>query len=296
MFFDSQEEAEKFYVNYGKISGFCIRKSSTKYRNVDGAKELYLRDFVCSKQGFKAPSNTKQIRTIYAIELQMAKRYTHKIFYMFQKEVLSFMHYGSMKLDEDVQLHIVQRLGDSANHFREVSFNPSKQEFICSCKKFENEGIPCSHIIVVLINKFIDCLPENLIIQRWTTTAKSRIVYDDDGVELQAQRTSDKSIDRKNIEILRGFAECLNDAPIEVCNAAKDMLADLQKIKASYSASGSNNPPQSISTSVPSIVNVHPPNLSKTKGSAKRLKGGKEIAMEEIGKRRTCSVCGKKIK
>ncbi|KAK1256794.1 hypothetical protein QJS04_geneDACA020115 [Acorus gramineus] len=62
MFFDSQEEAEKFYVNYGKISGFCIRKSSTKYRNVDGAKELYLRDFVCSKQGFKAPSNTKQIR------------------------------------------------------------------------------------------------------------------------------------------------------------------------------------------------------------------------------------------
>ncbi|KAK1258061.1 hypothetical protein QJS04_geneDACA020742 [Acorus gramineus] len=38
MFFDSQKAAEKFYVNYGKILGFCIRKSSTKYRNVDGAK------------------------------------------------------------------------------------------------------------------------------------------------------------------------------------------------------------------------------------------------------------------
>ncbi|KAK1278202.1 hypothetical protein QJS04_geneDACA016920 [Acorus gramineus] len=145
-------------------------------------------------------------------------------------------------------------------------------------------------------NNFIDCLPETLIFERWTITAKERTVYDDDGVELQAQRTSSKSNGRKNIEILRGFAECLNDAPIEVCNAAKDMLADLQKIKASYSASGSNNPPQSISTSVPSIVNVHPPNLSKTKGSAKRLKGEKEIAMEEMGKRRTCSVCGKKDK
>ncbi|KAK1257046.1 Protein FAR-RED IMPAIRED RESPONSE 1 [Acorus gramineus] len=60
--FDSLEEAEKFYVNYAKISGFSVRKSSTKYRNNDGAKELYLRDFVCSKEGFKKSSTIKQTR------------------------------------------------------------------------------------------------------------------------------------------------------------------------------------------------------------------------------------------
>ncbi|KAK1267435.1 Protein FAR-RED IMPAIRED RESPONSE 1 [Acorus gramineus] len=60
--FDTIEEEENFYVNYAKISGFSVRKSSTKYRNVDGAKELYCRDFVCSKEGFKNSSNTKQIR------------------------------------------------------------------------------------------------------------------------------------------------------------------------------------------------------------------------------------------
>ncbi|KAK1280247.1 hypothetical protein QJS04_geneDACA014930 [Acorus gramineus] len=222
---------------------------------------------------------TPELATNYAIELQMAKRYTHKIFYMFQKEVVSSMQYGSMlKSSEDVQVHIVKKLGDSG-HFREVSFNPSNQEIICSCKKFENEGIPCSHIVVVLRNNFIDCLPENLILERWTTTAKSRTVYDADGVELQAQRSSGQSNGRKNIEILHGFAECLNDAPAEVCNVAKNMLVDLQRIKASHSASGSNNPPQCRSTSAPSIVNVYPPNISKTKGSGKRLKGGKEIAM-----------------
>ncbi|KAK1258001.1 hypothetical protein QJS04_geneDACA012747 [Acorus gramineus] len=206
------------------------------------------------------------------------------------------MQYGSMlKFSGDVQVSIVKKLGETG-HFREVSFNPSNQEIICSCKKFENEGIPCCHIIVVLRNNFIDCLPENLILQRWTTTAKSRAVYDDDGVELEAQRSLGKSNGRKNIEILHGFAECLNNAPVEVCNIAKNMLVDLQKIKASYSVSGSNNPPQCRSTSVPSTVNVHPPNISKTKGSGKRLKGGKEIAMEEMGNRRTCSVCGKKEK
>ncbi|KAK1268706.1 hypothetical protein QJS04_geneDACA006933 [Acorus gramineus] len=157
-------------------------------------------------------------------------------------------------------------MGDSSN-YREVSFNPSSQAINCSCKKFENEGIPCSHIIVVLRNNFIDCLPENLILERWTTTAKSRSVYDKDGVELQAQRTSGQSSGRKNIEIVRGFAECLNDAPVEVCNVAKDMLVELQKIKASHTTSGSNNPPQCTSMSIPSIVNVHPPNISKPKGS-----------------------------
>ncbi|KAK1258328.1 hypothetical protein QJS04_geneDACA009305 [Acorus gramineus] len=60
-------------------------------------------------------------------------------------------------------------------------------------------------------------------------------------------------------------------------------------MKASFSACGSNAPLQSRSTSVPSSINVYPPNVSKTKGSGKRLKGGKEIAMEDMGKRRTCS-------
>ncbi|KAK1324743.1 hypothetical protein QJS10_CPA01g02025 [Acorus calamus] len=225
----------------------------------------------------------------------MAKRYTHKIFYMFQKEILSSMQCGSMlRLSKDVQVHIVKRLGDSAN-FCEVSFNPSNKEIICSCKKFENEGIPCSHIIVVLRNNCIDCLPENLILKRWTTTAKSMTVHNDDGVEPQAQGTSGKSNGRKNIEIVRGFVECLNDAPVEVCNVAKDMLVDLQKM-VSHSAGGSNNSPHCRSTSVPSIVNAHPSSISKIEGSGKRLMGENEIAMEEMSKRRTCSVCGKKEK
>ncbi|KAK1264503.1 hypothetical protein QJS04_geneDACA023862 [Acorus gramineus] len=49
--------------------------------------------------------------------------------------------------------------------------------------------------------------------------------------------------------------------------------------------------------SIPSSIDVRPPNISKTKGSGKRLKGGMELAMEEKEKqRRTCSMCGKKEK
>ncbi|KAK1267431.1 hypothetical protein QJS04_geneDACA016864 [Acorus gramineus] len=193
------------------------------------------------------------------------------------------------------QVYIVKRAGDSTK-VRKVFYNLSSHEIACSCKKFENEGIPCSHILVVLRNNFIDCLPENLILQRWTVTAKAKTVYDDDGVELQGHAASSKWEGRRNRLIARGFTECLHDASEEVCNAAEEMLDDLQKMKASFSACGSNAPLQSKSTSVPSSINVYPPNVSKTKGSGKRLKGGKEIAMEDMGKRRTCSVCGKKEK
>ncbi|KAK1267428.1 Protein FAR-RED IMPAIRED RESPONSE 1 [Acorus gramineus] len=61
MSFDSIEEAEKFYMSYAKIAGFSVRKASTKYHNVDGSKELYMRDFVCSKEGFKNLSTNKSI-------------------------------------------------------------------------------------------------------------------------------------------------------------------------------------------------------------------------------------------
>lgn len=40
-------------------------------------------------------------------------------------------------------------------------------------------------------------------------------------------------------------------------------------------------------------VEIHPPQISKTKGSGKRIKGGKEVAIEQQGKRtRLCKSCG----
>ncbi|KAK1323549.1 hypothetical protein QJS10_CPA02g01015 [Acorus calamus] len=53
MSLDSIEEAEKFYKNYAKIVGFCVRKSSTKYHDIDGSKDLYMRDFVIQKKDLR---------------------------------------------------------------------------------------------------------------------------------------------------------------------------------------------------------------------------------------------------
>nr|GLL41968.1 protein FAR1-RELATED SEQUENCE 5-like [Ipomoea trifida] len=46
-------------------------------------------------------------------------------------------------------------------------------------------------------------------------------------------------------------------------------------------------------SSVPSEVSVLPPKKAKNKGSGKRIKGFKEIAIEESKKERTCKTCNK---
>ena len=44
----------------------------------------------------------------------------------------------------------------------------------------------------------------------------------------------------------------------------------------------------------PDEVDIHPPKPSSTKGSGKRIKGGKEVAMEKQQKKpRFCKACGK---
>ncbi|KAK1307126.1 hypothetical protein QJS10_CPA10g00339 [Acorus calamus] len=225
--------------------------------------------------------------------MQMSKRYTLAVFRIFQEEISASLEYGSKALGPP-EVHVVKRLGEiSRTH--EVIYDPPNEKIVCTCKKFESEGIPCAHMLVVLRNDFIDELPEYLILQRWTMTAKDKCVFDFDGVELRESQST--HLGGRNIELVRAFANCLNNAPFEVYNKAKEFVYSLQKEKESLSACGSNSTTRWSTMSIPSSIDVRPPNIARTKGSGKRLKGGMEIAMVEKEKqRRTCSVCGKKEK
>lgn len=53
-----------------------------------------------------------------------------------------------------------------------VSFYPTGNIFKCSCKKMESYGLPCDHIIAVLVYLDFGELPECLVLGRWTKKAK----------------------------------------------------------------------------------------------------------------------------
>ncbi|XLT25170.1 hypothetical protein HN873_056462 [Arachis hypogaea] len=47
-----------------------------------------------------------------------------------------------------------------------------EMEFNCSCMRMESFGIPCEHIVCVLVHEDIEELPRSLVLPRWTKTAK----------------------------------------------------------------------------------------------------------------------------
>ncbi|KAL6199362.1 hypothetical protein ACLB2K_029146 [Fragaria x ananassa] len=54
-----------------------------------------------------------------------------------------------------------------------VSYQPyeSNPTFVCSCKLFESDGIPCCHIFAVMKFEMLTTLPESLVNKRWTKEA-----------------------------------------------------------------------------------------------------------------------------
>ncbi|KAJ1399345.1 Zinc finger, PMZ-type [Sesbania bispinosa] len=56
-----------------------------------------------------------------------------------------------------------------------VSFTPSNNDYKCSCFMMESQGLPCEHILAVLVHQQIEELPQCLILKQWTKGAKNDI-------------------------------------------------------------------------------------------------------------------------
>ncbi|XP_057432354.1 protein FAR1-RELATED SEQUENCE 5-like [Lotus japonicus] len=56
-----------------------------------------------------------------------------------------------------------------------VSFQPSAFFFQCACKKMESMGLPCHHVLAVLVYLDVCELPKCLVLPRWTFFAKDDV-------------------------------------------------------------------------------------------------------------------------
>lgn len=56
-----------------------------------------------------------------------------------------------------------------------VSHNPTVPEFRCSCQRLESYGLPCAHILVVIVKHNVGELPSCLVLDRWTNGAKDKV-------------------------------------------------------------------------------------------------------------------------
>lgn len=71
----------------------------------------------------------------------------------------------------------------STRSILQVSYCPLEVDIRCSCLRMESIGLPCDHIVVVLVYLDITELPNCVVLDKWTNSAKDGIcACTDDGL------------------------------------------------------------------------------------------------------------------
>ncbi|KAK2383722.1 protein FAR1-RELATED SEQUENCE [Trifolium repens] len=230
--------------------------------------------------------------------------YTHENFYLFQKELWSACVEcgveGTKKNGENLLFSILDNVvvnGTKVSKHREVVYSVSNNIAHCSCKMFDSEGIPCRHILCVLKGRDFSEIPSHYIVNRWTKFATSRPVFDSDGNVLEAC----SKFESERILVSKAWAQLFKCMHMAGTNKEKLLLIynegcsieqKMSKMKGDVVSRPLDEVEALIGVNVPKKVEILPPKPSHTKGCGKRIKGGKEKAMEQQQKSiRQCHTC-----
>ncbi|RAL42576.1 hypothetical protein DM860_018240 [Cuscuta australis] len=169
----------------------------------------------------------------------------------------------------------------------------------CSWKNYERIGLLCRHIFVVFKNLKIEKIPDFYVTNRWCKFHLLKPMFDVGGPEMDKVSFTDQNktlVSRlmSDIHFCIALVEHTPDLLLAVSNTInqhKEALIDkLQDGKLSSDTSSVFE--NFCGTSAPSEVRVLPPAQVSTKGSGKRIKGGKEVSIEESNKtKRLCQTC-----
>ncbi|KAL6209159.1 hypothetical protein ACLB2K_020102 [Fragaria x ananassa] len=234
-------------------------------------------------------------KTYYPIEKQMREVYTKEIFLRFQDQVVkstAYLKCETLKEDEHECVYTVLRAADDEQSWkvRQIIHDKVSGFAKCSCGGVEVEGIACRHIIFFLRSINIVHLPNEYILDRWTKNAKVGRVWDNDGIEVRD--VGDKSLMMRYIQLSQLSQVVLDEASLseESTKYLTDGLHSLRLgIKELLTSLGVEEVPVTKKR-IPQQILIEEPSQSKAKGSGKRLKSSKEIAMS---KQKNCGKCGR---
>ncbi|RYR26648.1 hypothetical protein Ahy_B02g060929 isoform B [Arachis hypogaea] len=114
---------------------------------------------------------------IELLERYAAELYTYEIFRFF-RPFLS--RAGSMRVlnienNDDGIKYIMCKHG-RPDFMWTIDFRQEEMIFMCTCLRMESFGIPCEHIVKVLVDIDICEIPRSLVLDRWTKKVKSALI------------------------------------------------------------------------------------------------------------------------
>ncbi|KAH6780601.1 hypothetical protein C2S52_011838 [Perilla frutescens var. hirtella] len=211
-------------------------------------------------------SSMPQLKTPFAFEKHAATVYTMNKFYEVQKEIEDACYVCRVCNISENDSVVVLEVKDGFGATNKVVYNKVEDSTTCSCLKFVRDGMLCCHIFILFKDLKLESIPAKYIVPRWM---KSPLIN-------EASDIAKMSLLLQSIRELReGFL--YGDIEDDTMSKKSILFFDFYGLCA------------------PSEVEVHPPDLVKTKDSGSRIKS-KEEARAECKKKplRTCKKCRKK--
>ncbi|XP_057755621.1 protein FAR1-RELATED SEQUENCE 5-like [Arachis stenosperma] len=218
---------------------------------------------------------------IELLERYAAELYTHEIF-LFFRPFLS--RAGSMRVlnidnTDDCIKYIVCKHG-RPDFTWTVDFRQEEMIFMCTNLRMESFGIPCEHIVKVMVDRDIREIPRSLVLDRWTKKVKSAL-NDPSGFTRDAVVISRQSA---LVEFSKQLAAVAAKVP-ERYEETRDLIMGLYS---SYKAAdeGDNQPHSGVARS--SNPYVHPTTGGSGQPSKKKKRQRCSVCQMEGHKKTTC--------
>ncbi|XLR18881.1 hypothetical protein S83_046793 [Arachis hypogaea] len=236
---------------------------------------------------FRSSYGTPVIQTQFPeLEKSDALCYTREIFVRYRESLKRLVRVTIVECIEadDICVYITQKYRRPDRTWN-VTQNSSQDTFHCTCLRMESFGLPCVHIIAVLVRLDITSLPNSLVLPRWSKIAR---------MDLCRDRVCNPHIDpeatyRARIRAL--LQHCKQRFAKVACMREEDYKTYCQKVVHETNMLEIKNGLQCQATSTHSVPwegGVKDPIGVRTKGTGR----GNEPAGSRGIKRRRCSTCG----
>jgi len=103
----------------------------------------------------------------WSVEREAAKKYTTKIFYWFQEGIKQTIDF-SLELENDngtIRSYRAKEI-EGRKRIRTLTYNHLEQRVSCTCRKFEFNGILCSHALKLFRYLEFKSLPPEYYLKR----------------------------------------------------------------------------------------------------------------------------------
>ncbi|KAM0846298.1 hypothetical protein ACQ4PT_055757 [Festuca glaucescens] len=122
---------------------------------------------------------TRIFRVGVPVERHAARFYTRAMFERFSRELYKAMNFTAAHVGcEDtflVTLMLEEGMVDWGYPSCTVRATAERSSFTCDCRMFEHSGMPCRHILKVLVQLNMKEIPAGLLVHRWGKAAKENV-------------------------------------------------------------------------------------------------------------------------